>query len=378
MKIILQALCLTCFSFKEPFMTTVPTLSTHQFIPYTDDSIHLIETYLDNFESLAQSAQWKEILSQGTKALEAARRVDRPQDEAKICAQLTSSAFYLGDYDQALVYANRCHELSEKFEDPSLFVRALYLESAVHRAFGGKTGQQTSFIRAVEIAEEALFTYQREGVADNNLLGKVYFNLGAAHADNPEGDLVKAGDSYAKAIQCYRAVHATEDLIRTNIRLGKVYLLQKREDLTQKVIDEFRPQIRNERLAMQVDFLEAQAKIAKNDIEEAIKIARTGLTRAQAMGAKEDESRFISLLQSITPSVCFVACHGGPADHFSTFAEELVKIGHQVKIYAAGPALKKFQDRHIERVTPFSLENISEEAAAIEVARKCADARECT
>lgn len=52
----------------------------------------------------------------------------------------------------------------------------------------------------------------------------------------------------------------------------------------------------------------------------------------------------------------------------------MVKKGHKVQIYAAGPALKKFQDRHIERVIPFPLEDASEETVAIEVAKKCAEA----
>lgn len=70
-------------------------------------------------------------------------------------------------------------------------------------------------------------------------------------------------------------------------------------------------------------------------------------------------------------AVCFIACHGGPADHFSTFAEELTSKGHKVQIYATGPALKKFQDRKMEMIFPFSLENISEEEAAIQLAKSC-------
>lgn len=73
-------------------------------------------------------------------------------------------------------------------------------------------------------------------------------------------------------------------------------------------------------------------------------------------------------------AICFIACHGGPADHFSTFAEDLASKGYKVQIYATGPALKKFQDRRIEIVTPFSLENISEEEAATELAKKCSTA----
>ncbi len=72
--------------------------------------------------------------------------------------------------------------------------------------------------------------------------------------------------------------------------------------------------------------------------------------------------------------ICFIACHGGPADHFSTFAEDLANKGYRVQIYATGPALKKFQDRKIEIATPFSLENISEEDAADELAKRCSGA----
>lgn len=72
--------------------------------------------------------------------------------------------------------------------------------------------------------------------------------------------------------------------------------------------------------------------------------------------------------------VCFIACHGGPADHFSTFTEDLVNRGYKVQIYATGPALKKFQDRRIEIVTPFSLENISEEEAATKLVKECSGA----
>ena len=77
---------------------------------------------------------------------------------------------------------------------------------------------------------------------------------------------------------------------------------------------------------------------------------------------------------SVAAAVCFIACHGGPADHFSTFAEDLANKGYKVQIYATGPALKKFQDRKIEIVTPFSLENISEEEAATELAKRCSSA----
>ena len=261
--------------------------------PSEYSSTDIVATYFQHFEPLAKAEKWNEIILQGRVALDVAKQAGRSQDEAKICAQLTSTAFYMGDYDQALVYAKCCHELSEAFVDPALLIRALYLESAVYRA-------QASYVRAVQIAREALLVYETKGIDNRALLGKVYFNLGAAHADNPQGDLGQAEDSYIKALECFKIIEAQDDLIRTNMRLGKVYLLQKKYDLSQKIIDEVRPLITSERLAMHADYLEAQLKVAVNDIDSAVSIAKTGLARAKALGAKEDEVRLISLLSSLT------------------------------------------------------------------------------
>jgi tetratricopeptide (TPR) repeat protein len=256
-------------------------------------SSEAIELYFKNFETLAKSEKWNEILSQGTLALAAAEKANRPRDAAKICAQLTSTTFYLGDYPQALRYANRCHELSEEFEDPSLFLRALYLESAVYRAFGAKDAHY--FRLAVDVGEQAVHLYSKSGIDDEPLKGKIYFNLGAAHADNPSGDLQKAASCYFTAIDCFKNSRANDDLVRTNIRLGKVHLLQKNYDLAQKVIDRIRPEITSERIAMHADYLEAQVKLATNDRETAMILIERGLARAKALSAKEDEQRFLSL-----------------------------------------------------------------------------------
>jgi len=266
-----------------------------------DTANDIIETYFINFEVLAKSENWKEIIFQGTGALESAKMSNSAHDEAKICAQLTSTTFYLGDYTQSLIYARRCHELSEEFTDQSLLIRALYLESAIYRALATKNkeeqARQISYLNAVEIAEEASLIYSKSDINDLNLKGKIYFNLGAAHADNPQGDIEKAANCYFTALECFNSVGANDDVIRTSIRLGKVYLLQKKYELSQQIINEVRSQIASERLAMHVDYLEAQLKLAVNDTEYAIRIAKRGLARAKTLGAKEDESRLISLLQ---------------------------------------------------------------------------------
>lgn len=268
-----------------------------------NSAIETINKYFENFETLAKSEKWEEIISEGTTALKAAKAIGRTNDEAKISAQLTSTAFYQGDYILALKYANRCHELSEEFVDPSLFIRALYLESAVHRALAGKStneqAQQRYYQLAVTTAEEAIQVYSNQALDNENLKGKVYFNLGAAHADNPRGDLEKAAYCYVTALDCFKSVNAVDYIIRTSIRLGTVYLLQKKYDLSQEKINEVRPQISSEWLAMHTDYLEAQLKFCLNDSPNALKIANNGLARANILGAKEDKIRLISLIKSI-------------------------------------------------------------------------------
>ncbi len=285
---------------KPYFTKKAVLLNEHDKQTRSDD---VVKIYFEKFEEFSKSEKWQEIISQGTVALEASKKASKPQDEAKICAQLTSTAFYLGDYNQALLYANRCHELSEEFIDPSLLLRALYLESAVHRALAAKCqeeqAQQASYLRAVKIGEEALSLYSKKEVKNINLQGKIYFNLGAAHADNPKGDLKAAMDCYLIAIKCFKDTKAVDDVIRTNMRLGKVHLLQKNYDLSQQVLDDVRSLIANERLSMHADYLEAQLKMATNDRENALKIAKDGLKKAENLGAKEDELRLTALLKSM-------------------------------------------------------------------------------
>jgi hypothetical protein len=72
-------------------------------------------------------------------------------------------------------------------------------------------------------------------------------------------------------------------------------------------------------------------------------------------------------LRAEEPPVYFVACHGGPADHFATFAEELGRAGYEVRVCASGPALKKFQDRNIRVLIPFDAEKSSPEELARQI-----------
>lgn len=74
---------------------------------------------------------------------------------------------------------------------------------------------------------------------------------------------------------------------------------------------------------------------------------------------------------SMSTAVCFIACHGGPADHFATYAKEMSNQGYGVQIHATGPALKKFEEHGVEVNFPFSLEKLTREEED-ELARKIA------
>ncbi len=53
-------------------------------------------------------------------------------------------------------------------------------------------------------------------------------------------------------------------------------------------------------------------------------------------------------MTTLAAIICLFAFHGGPADHFATFAENLTENGYEVQIFASGPALQKFQSRGID------------------------------
>lgn len=73
--------------------------------------------------------------------------------------------------------------------------------------------------------------------------------------------------------------------------------------------------------------------------------------------------------------VCFVACHGGAANHFTVFSDALIKKGYVVEIHATGPALNKFKECKALNLNEFSLEDgRSDEQVASEIAKKCSKA----
>ncbi len=84
-----------------------------------------------------------------------------------------------------------------------------------------------------------------------------------------------------------------------------------------------------------------------------------------------NQQRDISMSVTV---VCLIACDGGPADHFASYAEVLTKQGCDVQIHATGPALKKFKERDVTVKSSFSLDNLTseeEDHLAQELAEAC-------
>lgn len=67
-----------------------------------------------------------------------------------------------------------------------------------------------------------------------------------------------------------------------------------------------------------------------------------------------------------TSIISFVVCHGGPAAHFAAFREALAKKGHQIEIYASGPAADQLKKSN----TPFIPFDSNSSTAAKDVAAR--------
>lgn len=262
-----------------------------------------IQEYFKAVETLIKAEKWEEIIEQSTAPLAEAKEVKRHADATKIYVQRTSAFFKLGKYAEALESMLCCDALFNDFENPLLTIHALYLKSAVYRALAGQSQieeeQQKSYRQAIETAEAALHVYVEEKIKNEKLLGKVYFNLGAAHADNPKGALPDAVLCYQTALKCFEISNSLEDQIRTHVRMGKIHLLRNEYEALKGLIQKARVGPLPERLIMHIDYLEAQYLIAVQDYDNAERMTKSGLARAVILHAEEDQHRFNSLLIKI-------------------------------------------------------------------------------
>ncbi len=270
-----------------------------QQIAYAAEAAAL-ERYYQQFEALKNAEDWNGIVTLGEPAITAAMTMQRSSDAARIHAQLASTYFYKGEYYKTAEHADRCRELSAFLADGRLLVRSQYLQSAAYRALAGKaqnSQQKYLFDLAVASAQGALRDYNSLDLNDVGLIGKVYFNLGAAYADNPSGDWDEAALCYDMALKHFRTASGSDGMVRTAIRLARIKLLKGKPQDARALVAEVRPQISSERVRMQLDFLEAQIALVANEPDKARQLAQKALDTANKLGAKEDTIRLQQFLK---------------------------------------------------------------------------------
>lgn len=241
------------------------TPSSHSF--NVAGSVDIIETYFRNFEILSKFERWPEIIPHALKALQEAKRLEKKQDEAKICAQLTLAAFNCHDYHKTIGFARQSRELSIEFKDRSLLVKTLYLESMAYRMLApnqtSERNKQIIYQRAAFLADASVFVYLKEKMDDSSLEGKIYFNFAAVNVENPKGNLGKALDCYCIALNCFKRANAIDDQLRTKIQIGRIFLAQKNFKLCRLTLEMIKPLITNDEFAQQVEELTAHLLIAQ-------------------------------------------------------------------------------------------------------------------
>ena len=156
--------------------------------------------------------QWKAIISEGNIAL---NNPETPLEEkAEINALLASTQFYLGNYAAMKTHINACETIALALNLNNYRIRSGYLLSAYYRI-------QQDFTQAKAVINQTLMYFNTE--TPDALKAKVYFNAGAAYADEPQGDIAKAIDFYQSSLHLLDP--KTDDHHRTTIRLAKAYLL---------------------------------------------------------------------------------------------------------------------------------------------------------
>lgn len=260
-----------------------------------------VKSFFEDIEKLQKEEKWKEIIDIGLQALQDAKNDNQKNQEASISASLTSAYFYMGEYEQALVHSKRCRELSEKFSNPQLLIKSFYLESAILRTLAPKqiTEKEKKWFynEALSLAQDALKKYYWHQLNDLLLKGKIFFNLGAAHLDNPEGKIKDAELFFTKALDFFLEAGKEDEILRTRLRLVKVMLLQQKYASAEDTLIGIRAMANSQRILMHTDYLEAQFFLKVKNMEKFFLTVRTGLSRAQCLSAKEDEQRFNDLIK---------------------------------------------------------------------------------
>lgn len=265
-----------------------------------------LKEYLSLYKSLAQTEQWEKILTLGTLALNSSKATKDASREAKITAELSFAYYSLEKFEMFKIFSQRCHEISENFIDQKPYIKVLYLESAFFRAIGGKletaNEKKEYFQKAVQSASEALKVYSSNKINRPNLKGKIFYNLGSAHADNPCGNLDEAINCYKIALECFQNPKSEDAYLKTQIKLANVYFLQEKYDLSIKIIKTLKTvnsaiQNFNERFLLQIELLETEIELTLENFDKALRSSESILKRSSKLEFKDEIEKALALTE---------------------------------------------------------------------------------
>jgi phosphatidylethanolamine-binding protein (PEBP) family uncharacterized protein len=259
--------------------------------------------FLLDLARLKKEERWQEIVTEGEKVAAYFREKGEYQNEFYLIDELVAHYFRLGEFAKACEKSKRMGELATLLKRDSAIVDSLYKLSGAIRGLAGeakeKTQERLLFAEARRYGELALEHCRKNCPEEYTLLARVLFNAGAANSDDPEGNVEKALSYYKDALEIFN-VHPDGDYSRrTEIRLGKAYLLLGQIENARQVVDKLRLGPFEPRTFMHWMYLEAQVAMKEGKNKEAIEVAEKGKALALNLNAKADKKRFEDLLKEL-------------------------------------------------------------------------------
>ena len=125
-KFILFITMMLTFVFSSTVMSIVKDFSISSIDQVSRDQ-EIIQSYFKNFSKLKSSEKFLEIIDIGKEAIEASQRLYLLLEEAKIHTQLSSSYFYIGNYEKVYDHAEKCSQIATLINDDKLLIIVSYI-----------------------------------------------------------------------------------------------------------------------------------------------------------------------------------------------------------------------------------------------------------
>ncbi|MCH9631716.1 MAG: hypothetical protein S4CHLAM6_00330 [Chlamydiae bacterium] len=260
-------------------------------------------SYLDNFFSkvgeLKKESNWKHIVLLGQLALESNK--SSLDQRGSVHATLSSSCFYLGEYDLGIEHARKCKLMGEYLDDPSHIIRGLYLISAHKRIEANlcnEPGEKRKLFKEAQTEIQKAIKYF-DRCSDEFVKAKALFNGAAAAADEPDGNLEVAVQWFRKAMDIFLKLEKYDDYNRTTIRLAKAALLLNNHNGCYEILKNIQLDSLTQKTTVHYLYVKAQYFVATKQFSDACTTILDAIEIALELGMKTDLERLNVLLDEI-------------------------------------------------------------------------------